>query len=139
MSIYGDVGSSAAPFSAVWLFRVLATLGADPTILEQMGYYSGDVNNIDSFNVDYRSESVLRLIHLLKAMAKSKRIEVNDIPEIMIAIQRILLDSSASHQLRMDIASLVDNLCNLATPEVVWCLFPNKKAKYDTVAGQAHL
>ncbi|KAF8630624.1 hypothetical protein AX15_002776 [Amanita polypyramis BW_CC] len=118
MSIYADTGTSVVPFSAVWLFRVLAALGADPTVLEQMGYEACDADNTVSISIDYRAESVLRLILLLKATAKSGRLEVNDIPDIIIAIQRILLDPSTSHQLCMDVTSLVDNLCNLATPDV---------------------
>ncbi|KAK2463224.1 hypothetical protein APHAL10511_004879 [Amanita phalloides] len=115
LSIYSDPGSSAARFSAAWVFRTLALLGAEPSVLKQMGYYATSVNvNIDP---DYRADAMLRLICVLKTATRSGRIKIHDIADIILAVQRIALDPSASHQLRMAVTNLVDHLCNLATSD----------------------
>ena len=83
-----------------------------------MGYCADDINPI-FLDASHRAGFVLRLLHVLKTVARSQKIEINDIPDIIIALQRIALDSSASHQVRLDITNLVGDLCDLATPEAV--------------------
>ena len=86
--------------------------------MKLMGYCADEIHPI-FLDVDHRASFVLRLLHVLKTVTRSQKIEVNDIPDIIIALQRIALDSSASHQVRLDITNLVGDLCDLATPEAV--------------------
>jgi hypothetical protein len=102
----------------MWLFRILTFLGAEPSVMKQMGYCTDEVDTI-FLDADHRAGFVLRFLHVLKTIIRSRKIEINDIPDIIIALQRVALDSSASHQVRLDITNLVGDLCNLATPEVV--------------------
>ena len=116
-SIYTKPDNNAPFFVVAWLLRAFATLGAEPSVLEQMGYYLRSVN--DDIGADCRADSVRHLIHVIQLAAQSQRVEANDIPDIIIAILRISLDPSTYHDLRMDITRLVDTLCNAASPEVV--------------------
>jgi|SRR6266550_1982449 len=118
LSIYADPGSSAARFNATWLFRILTFLGAEPSVMKQMGHCTNDVNPI-FLDVDHRAGFVHRLLHVLKTVTRSQKVETNDVPDMIIALQRIALDSSASHQVRLDVTNLVGDLCNLTTPDVV--------------------
>lgn len=118
LSIYADPGSSVPRFNSTWLFRILTSLGADPTVMKLMGYCADDINPI-FLDVGHRAGFVLRLLHFLKTVTRSQKVEINDIPDIIIALQRIALDSSASYQVRLDITNLMGDLCDLATPEAV--------------------
>ncbi len=86
--------------------------------MKQMGHCTNDVNPI-FLDVDHRAGFVHRLLHVLKTVTRSQKVETNDVPDMIIALQRIALDSSASHQVRLDVTNLVGDLCNLTTPDVV--------------------
>lgn len=116
-SVYAKYNSNVPPFTIAWLLGVFADLGADPSVLELMGYDCCSIGERTHIDVHLREGAMLRLVYLLRIAGQSQRVADNDIPDFVIAMQRVFLDVTTSSELRTGVMRLVDILCNLATPE----------------------
>ncbi|PFH51543.1 hypothetical protein AMATHDRAFT_2994 [Amanita thiersii Skay4041] len=129
-SIYGHGCVEFPLISAGTILRVLADLGAKKALLEQV-HWAFDANAASIIlDAQERTDALLRLVHLLTIATQSLRIEVTDIPKIILMLMLITLDPSSTHELRMDTMTLIDALCKLATVEV-------ERHVCDRVAGFA--
>ncbi|EIW82935.1 hypothetical protein CONPUDRAFT_71596 [Coniophora puteana RWD-64-598 SS2] len=94
------------------LVDCLSALGARKDVLQVQGWSRSTVQRADA---DTRDQTLGKLLTLITAAARTDSVPSSDLPDMILALILVGLDTSTSHDTRIQLISALDALCRSIT------------------------
>ncbi|KDR75827.1 hypothetical protein GALMADRAFT_140422 [Galerina marginata CBS 339.88] len=111
-----DPLSSSISFAQV--LNTIHRLGMDPAILTARNWQVPNTMEFRAVDPSYRTNVVRRLIVLVNACASSARLKLDELPDILIAMLLLGMDSGASPDILRDVSQAVEKICHCIPPDL---------------------
>ncbi|KJA14138.1 hypothetical protein HYPSUDRAFT_49434 [Hypholoma sublateritium FD-334 SS-4] len=94
------------------ILNTVQALGADASIIAVHNWVNFDVQQYIGITVSSRESFLFQLIVLITSCARSKRLQVDDISDIVVILLLVGMDKSISTNLARDINLAIDGVCH---------------------------
>ncbi|KAK0461171.1 uncharacterized protein EV420DRAFT_1530696 [Desarmillaria tabescens] len=95
------------------MLSAIIHLGAKPSVIESVGWAQPSEA---ASPPPSKEETLYRMVALVTMSARSGRLVTNEIPDILMILLLIALDTSSSSEILLDVVKAVDTLCHSIAP-----------------------